>query len=75
MTILGLCFENLPELSNSDSTRQREVMGNHLPLRHEVFLWLCKGHKVPEATGSAPMTSLQKTRTSAANVDVIAAVR
>lgn len=75
MTILGLRFEKLPELSNSDSTCQREVMGSHLSLRHKAFLWLVKGHKVPEGTGSTPTTSLQEACTSAVNVDLVTEVR
>lgn len=75
MTILGLRFENIPELSNSDSTCQKEVMGSNLSLRHKVFLWLIKGHKVPEGTGRAPTTSLQEACTLAVNVDLVTEAR
>lgn len=75
MTILGLCFQNLPELSNSDSTCQRVVMGSDLSLRHKIYLWLIKGHQVPEGAGSTPPTSLQEAGTSAVNVDLVREVR
>lgn len=62
---------DLPGLSNSDSTCQREVIGRNLSPRQEEFLGFDKGHRVPEGTGNAPVTSLQAARTSAVDGDLV----
>lgn len=38
--ILSLCFEELPELSDADSTCQREGMGRKTSSRHKMLLSL-----------------------------------
>ena len=68
---LRQCFENLPGLSDSDSTCQREVMGRNLSPRQEEFWGFVIGHTVPEGTGRSSITSLQAALNSSVDINLV----